>query len=344
MKAIRPPPGLEHRRVVARLEPPVAEGGEEHAFQQLVHEPAAAAVRQQHLRVLVDRSRAGHRDVVRLAHLRFVITHSSILHSSLRPVREPPVPVVGRAGPFRRDHRRTERVLGRAASPNAAHSFGFFSPCRTRPAMHSAGSGRGPTSLRSKRRSASNAAYSSRRPRPLPGISPMPRHARCTTWNTSGHQRLRRLVARLGDHARVLVLDLGPALFQLLQAEVDALQQVERLEAGDDDRHAVALGDRHVLRVAHHRADVSGGEEPLHAARRRGEDRLERGRHEHVRDEDAEVGDPVAPRLVHRHRVGRRGRLEADGEEHHLPARVVARRWRARRAASRRCARRRRRP
>ena len=104
--------------------------------------------------------------------------------------------------------------------------------------MHSAGSGRGPTALRSNRRSASNSAYASRRPRPLlrdlADAAPRARHH----LEHLGDQRLRGPVALLADHARVLVLDLGAALLELLHAQVDALQDVERLEAGDDDRHA----------------------------------------------------------------------------------------------------------
>ena len=46
-----------------------------------------------------------------------------------------------------------------------------------------------------------------------------------------------------------------------------------------------------------------------------------RRRHQHVRDQHGEVRQPQPRRLDHGHGVGRRGRLEADGEKDHLPLR-----------------------
>ena len=66
-------------------------------------------------------------------------------------------------------------------------------------------------------------------------------------------------------------------------------EQIDRLEAGDDDRHAVALRERLVLAVAHDRADVAGAEERLHAVAGGLQDRGDRRRHEHVRDQHREV-------------------------------------------------------
>ena len=71
-------------------------------------------------------------------------------------------------------------------------------------------------------------------------------------------------------------------------------------------------------RGAHHAAHVPGGQERLHPAGRRLHDRLDRRRHQHVRDQQREVRDAQPLGLVDRHRVGRRGGLEADAEEHHL--------------------------
>ena len=163
--------------------------------------------------------------------------------------------------------------------------------------------------------------------------------------NTSRDQLLRRHVALAAHRARVLVLDLGAAFLELLDAHVDALQDVERLEAGDDDRHAVLRRERLVLGVAHHRADVAGREEALHAVRRAttGSPPSPAAR-ARARPASRNSSTPARARLEHRHRVGRRGRLEADGEEHDLAIRVLARDLRPRRAANRRCARRRRRP
>ena len=76
----------------------------------------------------------------------------------------------------------------------------------------------------------------------------------------------------------------------------DALQNVQRLKAGDHDRHVVFLRQRNVFLVAHHRADVAGGEKRLHPAVGRGHERLDRRRHEHVRDEHGKVLQPLLRR------------------------------------------------
>src|SRR5262249_28697540 len=79
----------------------------------------------------------------------------------------------------------------------------------------------------------------------------------------------RARVALPADSAGVLVLHLRAAGFELAHGAEDAFEHVERLEAGDDDGHTIAAGDRLVLGVAHHRADVAGPQEPLHAVARR---------------------------------------------------------------------------
>ncbi len=129
-------------------------------------------------------------------------------------------------------------------------------------------------------------------------------------------------------------------------AEVDALEDVERLEAGDHDRHAV-------LR----RAIGSYSSKPMMvqtwpAARKpwtrlvgRREDGAHRRRHEDVaRRAWRSCARPVALRLVDRHGVGRGRGLEADGEEDHLARGIRACDRPARRAANRRRGRRRRAP
>ena len=105
---------------------------------------------------------------------------------------------------------------------------------------------------------------------------------------------------------------------------MDALEQVERLEACDDDGHAVLFGDGPVLLVAHHGADVAGREKPLDAREGRGEDRLDGRRHEDVGDEYREVGYVLLFGLEDGHGVGGCGGLEAHGEEDDLPVGAVA--------------------
>lgn len=129
---------------------------------------------------------------------------------------------------------------------------------------------------------------------------------------------LRRGVARPPHGPHVLVLHLVPARLQLPYGHEDALQQIQRLEAGDHDGHVVAGGDRLVLAPAHHRAHVPGGEEGLHLAVGVVEQGGHGRRYEDVTDQHREVGQPEPGRVQHRHRVRGRCRLEADGEEHDL--------------------------
>src|SRR5574341_99947 len=74
---------------------------------------------------------------------------------------------------------------------------------------------------------------------------------------------LRRLVAVTAHRAHVLVFDLVPSLFELVYREQHALENVQRLEPGDDDRDLVLRRDRLVLGPSHDRADVTGREESL---------------------------------------------------------------------------------
>jgi hypothetical protein len=73
-------------------------------------------------------------------------------------------------------------------------------------------------------------------------------------------------VAVLGDDPRIGVLDLVASVLELVDRTADALQDVERLEPGHHDRYPEPLGQRGVLRGAHHGAHVTGGEERLHPA------------------------------------------------------------------------------
>src|SRR5690606_20985437 len=102
-----------------------------------------------------------------------------------------------------------------------------------------------------------------------------------------------------------------------------AMQQIERLEAGHDHRYAVLLCDGLVLVIAHDRAHVAGGQEPLYAIRLRTQDRFHCGRHEHMRDQHAEVEHTAMCSFPDCHRVCGGCRLEADRKEDDLPVRIL---------------------
>jgi len=175
-------------------------------------------------------------------------------------------------------------------TPKAGHSKGFLRPCRTRPAMQSADS-------RHPRRAIQSAPRRRSGDRPREGAGRSRESRRC---RATGGWRLRRsrpraaggLVAVAGDGAAVLVLDLGAAAFQLRNGQADALQQIQRLEAGDHDGDVVALGERFVFVKAHDRADVAGREEGLDAAVGGAQNGLDGGRNEYVGHQQREVLKP----------------------------------------------------
>ena len=74
----------------------------------------------------------------------------------------------------------------------------------------------------------------------------MPRQSASIGSKTFSTSAARVRVALGHDAAVVGDLDLGAALFELLEDHVDALQHVDRLEAGDDAGHVVLLGEEPV--------------------------------------------------------------------------------------------------
>ena len=87
----------------------------------------------------------------------------------------------------------------------------------------------------------------------------------------------------------------------------------------------VPFGQWAVLRRTHDAAHMTGREEPVDPRRRRGHQRLDRLRYEHVAHQHREVDQPSLTGLEDRHRI-RRGRgLETDAEEHDLFVGVLVR-------------------
>ena len=66
-------------------------------------------------------------------------------------------------------------------------------------------------------------------------------------------------------------------------------------------------------------------QKPLHLIPRRLQDRRNRRRHQHVRNQQREVLQPPPLGNMHAHRIGRRGGLEPHPEEHHLLLRILHR-------------------
>ena len=90
----------------------------------------------------------------------------------------------------------------------------------------------------------------------------MPRHLRSQISNTSSIKRRAAGFPSRCTARPYWFSTLVPALLQLPHAAVDPFEQIERLEAGDDDRHAESLGQRLVFVAAHDGADVAGPRKP----------------------------------------------------------------------------------
>src|ERR1035438_6201467 len=70
------------------------------------------------------------------------------------------------------------------------------------------------------------------------------------------YQFLRRLVPFPVQDARVFVLYFGAPALQLPDGHQDSLQNVQRLESRDDDRHLELRAERLVLPLSHDGADM----------------------------------------------------------------------------------------
>ena len=127
--------------------------------------------------------------------------------------------------------------------PKAAHSCGLISPWSTSPLRQIVDSSvwMSPTW---KRCSASNARYFSRQPptarRDHPDAAP---GAVDDLEDVLEHLDRDRVAVRR-DRPGIGVLHLGPAFLELVDRAPDALEDVERLEPGDDDGHTEALRER----------------------------------------------------------------------------------------------------
>ena len=215
MKASRAPPTLEHaRRRGARRAPGCAKAGQEdRARCSCVRQPAAAAVGELDVRVAA-RAAPGRRAAKSF--------ERPCGHSAAGRASAPAIAVVGGAGALRRHHRRAERMLGRAARAEG-RALGRLAarPCRTRPLdalgrLVDADVGRRRSALGVEARDSA-----ARRPRPLCGISPMPRQLRGDDLEDLARSaRCAGALPSRRTDARVLVLDLGAALLELLHAHV----------------------------------------------------------------------------------------------------------------------------
>ena len=335
VNARRVPFDLDDGRVAQARELGAAEHRDEQVADQLLRELAAAR-----------RGRAGPCSPGGSGTGHGARTRRTLL-ASLTPA---PPRGAGRPGSRRRTRPRS-RPSARRAGARACRACrtpgtraGFARPRSTSPAMQIS------RLARPGRRRRAGTAPRRRGPRsgsrsrsPLCGITPMPAPRAVARSRRPRRRRAAPPRCRRGRTARdVLVLDLGRPSSSCVTSHQDALEQVDRLEPGDDDRHAVVARDRLVLAPAH-RSRRRGRARGTPARGSPGETRIAviAGGTSTCATSSAKFSMPSVVRLLHRHRVRRRGRLEADREEHDRACRGCAARSRARRAASTRRGRRR---
>ncbi len=165
---------------------------------------------------------------------------------------------------------------GVQAVPKAGQSTGFLTPCRTSPAMQTAASSEGGLST-AKRLRGVEAGIGAFQPQSAGGDDADAPPLVVDDLEHLLDEGLRLGVALPLDRAGVLVLDLVASRLELLDEHVDPLEEVERLEAGDDDGDMILRRQRLVLSVAGDGADVPRRQEALHAVVGRGGDRLHGG-------------------------------------------------------------------
>lgn len=132
------------------------------------------------------------------------------------------------------------------------------------------------------------------------------------------NELLRGTIPFLPNGTTILVLDFGAAVFQLLDAHQDSLQDIQRFKPRNHDRHAVLRRERQVFFIAHDGANMTGSEKPLHAAIGRAKNRLDSRRNQNVRHEKRKVSEIFLRSLVHCHRRSRSSGFEANAKEHDL--------------------------
>ena len=152
----------------------------------------------------------------------------------------------------------------------------------------------------------------------------MPRHFWSATSKTSSMRSPGEFVARIAHRAHILILKSGIARLQLLHQHEDGLQNIDRFESADHDRHAEVADQRFVFAAAHDGADVAGRDEALHAVLRRRQQGANGRRHQDVRHQHREVAQPLPLRLPGRHRIGGSGGFKSDREEDDLAIGMTA--------------------
>src|SRR5215471_6053642 len=106
---------------------------------------------------------------------------------------------------------------------------------------------------------------------------------------------------------------------QLAYASENSVEQVDRLETCNHDRHFVARADRLVFSIPHNGADMAWTEECLDPIDRRLKDRGHNRRDQYVRSQHRKIRDPFLLCAPDSHRIRGRCRFKTDSKEHNSP-------------------------
>ena len=175
---------------------------------------------------------------IELAADRLLNAHATFLalRRGLRRLAEAPISPMRRAGALGRDHARAHRRIGRARRAEQLAIARLLDAAQDRAAF--AGGivlrrlrHQGEAPLRVK--ALVGRPQAQRAVGHLAETAPFEALAQFEHFGDFG---LRLLVAEFGHRAHVLILDLVPAVVDLAHQHQDRLGDVERLEAGDDDR------------------------------------------------------------------------------------------------------------
>ena len=145
VKAIRGSPGavltlpalaqIERRLVLQGAENVIVPSGEKHLLDQLGRQLSAAAVSQEHVRIVCQRKRTAHPVKINAAgHGRSMLSGNRrfVAGGGLR-MTVAGVVVIGGTRPFRRNHGRAERILGRALLAKRRAVMRLFEPLQNQP-------------------------------------------------------------------------------------------------------------------------------------------------------------------------------------------------------------------
>ena len=187
------------------------------------------------------------------------------------PSQVPSVLVVRGAGAFGRNHGRAQRIHGRAARAERRAIHRFLQPLQHQGADAFLGFF-GADVFHAENAFGIERGKLFAQPVAALGDRPDAAPFAIGDFEHLAHNLLRGQVAVCVHRARILILNLGAAFFELRHQHEDRFEQIQRLESAHHHRHPKFVHQRLIFAVPHHRADMAGSDEALHPVRGRSKD------------------------------------------------------------------------